>query len=197
MASAGNGGVRPAVEVKVFLGLGSSLGIRERHLQFALDELNATEGVQFLRVSPIYESPHLGLKPGDSEKYPAHLNLVIEIATSLSPETLLKRIQSIEDKSGRERSERWGPRTLDIDILTYEEVTLQTHRLTLPHPGIFDRLFVILPLLALEPNFRMKDGSLLSSRIEDKIIGNQDIRVVNIQLVPSDLENKISKARYE
>ena len=183
--------------MKVYLGLGSSLGDRERHLQFALDELDATEGVQFIRASPLYESPHLGLKPSDSEKYPAHLNLVIEIATSLSPETLIAQIQSIEDKSGRERSERWGPRTLDIDLLTYEGVTLQTDRLTLPHPGIFKRLFVILPLLALEPDFRMKDGTLLSSMIENKTFCNQHIRVVDIQLVTGDLENRTLKARHE
>ena len=165
-----------------YLGLGSSLGDRESYLVNALRQLHRSDGIAVCATSKVYESPHLGLKPGDETKYPAHLNLVAQIETTLSPEALLIATRKIEDLSGRERSERWGPRTLDIDLLTFEGIRCKTETLTLPHPGLTERLFVLLPLLDLEPNFRLEDGTLLSARLEARLESERKLKIFKTHL---------------
>lgn len=145
--------------VTSYLGLGSSLGDRQAHLRDALRRLEMTgPGLHVTAISPIYQSPHLGLKPGDDTRYPPHLNLVARIETDLSPDDLLLRIHAVEADGGRLRSERWGPRTIDIDILLYGDAKVRTSALTLPHPGIAERAFVVVPLADLAPDLRLPDG---------------------------------------
>lgn len=151
---------RPAEWVTGYLGLGSSIGERESHLRSALQRLTS-EGVRVAAVSSIYESPHLGLAPGDSERYPPHLNCVVEVETTLSPMGLLERVLEIERAGGRERAERWSPRTIDIDILLYGARVESSPRLTLPHPGIAERAFVALPLAELAPDTVLRNGQRL------------------------------------
>jgi 2-amino-4-hydroxy-6-hydroxymethyldihydropteridine diphosphokinase len=156
-SSEAEAGDRP---VSVLLGLGASIGDRERNLRDALERL-AAAGVTIRAVSSIYESPHLGLETGDEQRYPPHLNLVAAADTTLQPEELLDLVHSVETAGGRVRTERWGPRTIDIDIIDYGGLELQTERLALPHPGIAKRAFVAIPLLELRPEHRLPDGTLL------------------------------------
>jgi 2-amino-4-hydroxy-6-hydroxymethyldihydropteridine diphosphokinase len=91
-------------------------------------------------------------------RYPPHLNLVARVETDLSPDDLLERLHGVEQAGGRQRTEHWGPRTIDIDILLYGDTVLQTPTLTLPHPGIAERAFVAVPLADLAPDLVLPDG---------------------------------------
>ena len=146
----------------VYLGMGSSLGDRKKSLLQALTRLDGRNELSLMEVSPIYESPHMGLEPGDETKFPSHLNLVAKFETTLSPEKLLEIIHEVEAEGKRDRTLKWGPRTIDIDILDYEGVERLTERLVLPHPCLALRLFVVQPLLDLDPNYRMRNGKKLT-----------------------------------
>lgn len=128
-----------------YLSVGSNMGDRGAHLRFALKALAESEGVQPLRGSSIYETSPWGPVAQDN-----YLNACIQVETSLSPEELLELCQSIEQAAERRREVRWGPRTLDMDILLYDDITLDTPGLTIPHPRMKERLFVLVPLLELE-----------------------------------------------
>lgn len=165
--------------VAAYLGLGSSLGDREGHLRAALRDLEALgPGVRVTAVSPIYESPHLGLQPEDSEGFPPHLNGVARIETTLSPEELLHRVQAVEAAGKRQRTRRWGPRTIDIDILLYDNHTQHSEILTLPHPEIARRAFVLLPLLDIAPDLTLPDGRPLADLKDTPTIRAQHIEQV-------------------
>jgi len=162
--------------VTAYLGLGSSVGDRMAHLRDALSRLESFgSGVQVTAVSPVYQTPHLGLNPGDETRYPPHLNITARIETDLSPEDLLRRIHAVEAAGGRQRTERWGPRTIDIDILLYGDREIQTPTLTLPHPGIAERAFVVVPLADLAPDLHLPDGRPLEVLRSSAAIRSQSI----------------------
>ncbi|MCW3053801.1 MAG: 2-amino-4-hydroxy-6-hydroxymethyldihydropteridinepyrophosphokinae [Chthonomonadales bacterium] len=162
--------------VTAYLGLGSSVGDRLAHLRDALSRLESFgSGIQVTAVSPVYQTPHLGLKPGDETRYPPHLNLAARIETDLSPEDLLLRIHALEAAGGRQRTERWGPRTIDVDILLYGDREIQTPTLTLPHPGIAERAFVVVPLADLAPDLHLPDGRTLEALRSSAVIRSQSI----------------------
>ena len=159
-----------------YLGLGSSLGARRSLLQDAVQRLaDLKPRLEVTGVSPIYEAPHLGLKPEDETRYPAHLNCVVKISTNFTPSELLDWIQAIEEKAGRQRLEKWAPRTLDIDILLYNGLKVQTEELTIPHPGLAERAFVVLPLYDLTPELILPDGSMLAELRRSEVIRKQRI----------------------
>lgn len=133
---------------KVYLGLGSNLGDREHMLQAALDALDAA-GVRIRRVSPVYET-----EPQDLKEQAWFLNLVAEAETDLFPMQLLNRTARIERQLGRKRAVPKGPRTIDIDILLYGNFVIDTPRLTIPHPRLAARRFVLAPLADLAPDLR-------------------------------------------
>ncbi|HZO88938.1 MAG TPA: 2-amino-4-hydroxy-6-hydroxymethyldihydropteridine diphosphokinase [Chthonomonadaceae bacterium] len=176
---------RAAEGTVAYLGLGSSLGDRLSHLREAIRRLRTLgPGVQVEAVSPVYESPHMGLEPGDATKFPPHLNCVVRIRTTLTPVELLERVQQVEEAGKRQRSQRWGPRTIDIDILLYGNRTLRTDRLTLPHPGIAERAFVLYPLADLAPDLTLPGGRTVASLLRSKPILSQPIeRVANDELL--------------
>lgn len=124
-----------------FLGLGSNLGKREEMLREALERLNRREGIQIDRVSDIYETDPVGYTD-----QPPFLNLVCKIRTALSPHELLDTVLEIERELGRERLIRWGPRTVDIDVLLYGSEHIDTPDLSVPHPRLMERAFVLVPL---------------------------------------------------
>jgi 2-amino-4-hydroxy-6-hydroxymethyldihydropteridine diphosphokinase len=133
-----------------FLGLGSNLGDRARHLAEAIRQLRTVEGVRVSALSPVYETKPVGLTD-----QPDFLNLVVAIETSLSPPTLLARCLAIEQALGRKRDVRWGPRTLDIDVLLHGDNVLTGPELILPHPRLTERAFVLVPLATLAPGLRI------------------------------------------
>lgn len=132
----------------VYLSLGSNLGDREGHLRAAVDLLRA-EGIRVLRVSSVYET-----EPMEVADQPWFLNLVVEAETDLFPKQLLARIRKIELGLGRRRERPKGARTIDIDILLYGDAVIETSELTVPHPRLAERRFVLEPLAELIPELR-------------------------------------------
>lgn len=124
--------------------LGANLGDRRAALQGALFGLHATPDIDVRAVSPVYETPAVG------PPAPDYLNAVAVLDCALSPEDLLSAAQRIEAAFGRVRAERWGPRTLDIDLLVVGEVRMRSEQLTLPHPGAATRAFVLAPWVAVD-----------------------------------------------
>lgn len=135
-----------------YLGLGSNLGARTAHLQRAVDRLMEAPAVREVAVSPVYESE--AHTPVDTERAPDYLNAVVRLTTSWTPLQLLEYAQMLEREAGRRRSEerRWAPRTLDVDVLLIGGLTCRTSRLTVPHPRMGERRFVLQPLVDLDPD---------------------------------------------
>ena len=131
---------------RVYLALGSNLGDRRHNLAAALRALPPE--VEISELSRIYETT-----PAYVTNQPLFLNMAVEGYTSLSPTSLLKHLQQIERSLGRERTLRYGPRTIDLDILFYDELILDLPGLTLPHPRMSERDFVLRPLADIAPNF--------------------------------------------
>ncbi len=140
----GNEPVPPSPR-RAFLGLGSNLGDRVRYLQEAVDTLRA---VDLRAVSPVYETEPVG-GPGGQDAY---LNLVTELETARTPHDLLGVCHRLEAAAGRVRDERWGPRTLDVDVLWIDDVTVDEPDLQVPHPRMWERRFVLAPLRDLAPD---------------------------------------------
>jgi 2-amino-4-hydroxy-6-hydroxymethyldihydropteridine diphosphokinase len=134
------------VEVDAWIGLGSNLNDPETRIRTALDDLRRLERCTLHAVSALYRSPPMG--PADQ---PDYVNAVARLATTLSPEALLDALQAIEQRHARVRSRHWGPRTLDLDLLLYGQAVIATPRLSVPHPGIAVRSFVLYPLAELNP----------------------------------------------
>ncbi|MCU1458045.1 MAG: 2-amino-4-hydroxy-6-hydroxymethyldihydropteridine diphosphokinase [Actinomycetia bacterium] len=131
---------------RAFLGLGSNLGDRLGYLQLAVDGLAASPGVELVAVSPVYETAPVG-----GPEQPDYLNAVAEVETTLSARELLAVANAIEAEGERVRKERWGPRTLDIDVLLVGDERHDTSELTVPHPRMSERGFVLAPLADLAP----------------------------------------------
>lgn len=129
-----------------YLSLGSNLGDRLEHLARAVRRLD-TGGFRLLRTSSVYETA-----PQGKTDQPAFLNMVVEMETDQPPRALLGHIQAVEGAGGRLRVERWGPRTIDVDILCYGDLRLNEPGLNLPHPRMGERAFVLAPLLELRPD---------------------------------------------
>ncbi|GLF96069.1 2-amino-4-hydroxy-6-hydroxymethyldihydropteridine diphosphokinase [Streptomyces yaizuensis] len=130
------------------LSLGSNLGNRLETIQGAVDALEDTPGVRVKGVSPVYETDPWGVEPGSQ---PAYFNAVVVLKTTLPPDSLLERAQAVEEAFDRVRTERWGPRTIDVDIVTYAGIVSDDPRLTLPHPRAHERAFVLVPWHDLDP----------------------------------------------
>jgi len=130
-----------------YIGLGSNLGDRLQHLRFAVESLRKTVGCRLLAMSKFISTPPYGY-----EQQGDFLNGCIKIETFLSPGELLNKLQDLENQSGRIRDVRWGPRTLDLDILMYDSWILDTERLYVPHIEMHKRDFVLGPLSEIAPN---------------------------------------------
>ncbi len=136
----------PAEAVPVVLALGTNLGDRLMILRSALEDLRASEGLEVTVVSPVVETDPVG-----GPEQPDYLNAVVLARTTLSPNELLATVNLIEAGHGRERNVRWGPRTLDIDVISYSDLRSYDEQLTLPHPRAHQRAFVLAPWLAADP----------------------------------------------
>lgn len=136
--------------VRAVLAIGGNLGKRRKSIRSGLKALAATKGISKVVCSPLVESPAV-TEAGVDESKPNYMNGVVQIMTTLKPKELLTEIRRIETEHGRIRVERWGSRTLDIDIITYGDVLKATKDLTIPHPRAFERAFVLVPWSLLEP----------------------------------------------
>lgn len=141
---------------KVILALGSNLGERNDTLSTAVADLVDPPEVRLLGVSPVVQT-----KPvGGPEGQPDFLNMVMAVETALTPMELLKHCHSVEQKHHRTREVRWGPRTLDVDVIVFGDVTSDDPVLTIPHPRAAERAFVLYPWSLLEPNARLNGRSV-------------------------------------
>lgn len=130
----------------VYIGLGSNLADPVNQINLAISALNALPSSTVIEQSSLYSSPPMG--PQDQ---PDYVNSVVLLETSLEPHVLLDGLQSIELQQGRVRKRHWGERTIDLDILIYDDRVLDDERLQVPHPGIADRSFVLYPLAEIAP----------------------------------------------
>ena len=135
--------VAPTVAHRAYLALGSNLGDREAFLRDAVAELDGVTA-----MSQVYETDPVGGPDGQG----AYLNMVVEVETTLDPFALLRRCQRIEANAMRQRVVHWGPRTLDVDIVLYDDVEIASESLTIPHPRFDERRFVLEPLSELAPD---------------------------------------------
>lgn len=143
---------------RVWLALGSNLADPLHQVRSALDALAAIPDSKLVACSSLYRTPPYG--PPDQ---PDYLNAAVALDTRLTPESLLDHTQRIELEQGRERKDhRWGPRTLDLDIMLFGDLTLATPRLTVPHYDMHNRAFMLLPLLEIAPDLRLPDGTRLA-----------------------------------
>lgn len=163
---------------RAVLSLGSNLGNRLETLQGAVDAMEDTPGVRVKAVSPVYETEPWGVEPGSQ---PSYLNAVVVLKTTLPPSSLLERAQAVEEAFHRVRAERWGPRTLDIDIVAYSDKVSDDPRLTLPHPHAHERAFVLAPWHDVEPDAQLPgQGSvadLLSATGTGEVVPRPDLEL--------------------
>lgn len=141
-----------------YIGLGSNLGRPRQQISAALDALAQLPDTRLDRYSDFYRSAAIG-----PTGQPDYLNAVARLHTALEPVQLLARLHSIENAQGRERSVRWGPRTLDLDILLYGELILDSADLQIPHPRLAERNFVLYPLYDISPGLRLPNGTPLGA----------------------------------
>ncbi|OAT80710.1 2-amino-4-hydroxy-6-hydroxymethyldihydropteridine diphosphokinase [Desulfotomaculum copahuensis] len=132
--------------VKAYIGIGSNLGDKAANIKKGLDLLAGTPGVRLLRVAPYYRTAPVGYTDQDW-----FVNTAAEVATALPPEDLLAACLEVENRLGRVRTIRWGPRVIDLDLLLYGDRVINWPQLTVPHPRLHERAFVLVPLADLVP----------------------------------------------
>lgn len=168
--------LRPLSDHRAVLALGSNLGESESTIERAVVDLREA-GMRILRVSPLYRTAPVGGPAGQ----PDYVNAVIEVSTSLRPYELLKLCNAVEAAHHRERLVRWGPRTLDIDVIDYEGVVSDDPVLTLPHPRAHERSFVLTPWARMDP-----EAHLLVAR-SDESLGAVNYVPVSVAELSRDL----------
>ncbi|RDV43351.1 2-amino-4-hydroxy-6-hydroxymethyldihydropteridine diphosphokinase [Leifsonia sp. ku-ls] len=158
--------VRMRVGVPAVLAFGSNLGDRAATIRAAVDLLAAEPGVDVRAVSRLYETP--ALRPtGIDEEAPAYLNAVALVRTLLEPLDLLGLVNAVEDRLGRVREERWGDRTIDIDVVDYDGIVSDDDpRIVLPHPRAHERAFVLVPWLDVDPDAQLPGFGAVSALAE-------------------------------
>jgi len=146
----------------VYIGIGSNLNNPQKNARLAINALKQLEHSQLLKVSSLYAS-----KPMGPQDQPDYINAVAQLQTNLSPQGLLKKLQEIELYQGRERKEeRWGPRTLDLDILLFGQQIINEAELSVPHYGMKNRDFVLYPLAEIAENLILPCGSALQDLLK-------------------------------
>ncbi|MFF1546414.1 2-amino-4-hydroxy-6-hydroxymethyldihydropteridine diphosphokinase [Streptomyces sp. NPDC058291] len=148
---------------RAVISLGSNLGNRLETLQGAVDALEDTPGVRIKAVSPVYETEPWGVEPGSQ---PSYFNAVVLLKTTLPPSSLLERAHAVEEAFHRVRDERWGARTLDVDIVAYADVVDDDPHLTLPHPRAHQRAFVLAPWYDVEPEAQLPGHGAVAALLD-------------------------------
>lgn len=156
---------------KVYLSLGSNLGDRARNLEQGL-RLLREGGLVLHKISSVYETYPIGATPEPRYYY----NLAVQAEVELEPYALLTLLQEVERRVGRTPAVRWAPRVLDIDLLLYNHLTLQTPDLTLPHPRMKERAFVLIPLFEIEPDLCLPDGTSVRDLLRRPELQQQEVR---------------------
>lgn len=160
-------------EIQAFLGMGTNLGDRLKQLRQAIAMLQQAKGIQVNQVSSVYQTSPVGYL-----NQPHFFNLVCRIQTVLTPMELLQQTQLIEQKLQRKRTLRWGPRTIDLDILLYGTAIVKRSNLTIPHPRMQERAFVLVPLYELVGDIVIPGTNQLMSQWMNQIPEDQKIKKI-------------------
>jgi 2-amino-4-hydroxy-6-hydroxymethyldihydropteridine diphosphokinase len=171
----------PRGEVFAFLGLGSNIGDRLGHLQLGVDRLDAERRIRVDAVSSIYQTAPVGGPLQD-----CFYNMAVRVATTASPRGLLAACQRAERAAGRVRTVRWGPRTLDVDVLLYGDRRIDTRRLVVPHPRLTERAFALVPLIEVAPGATLPDGRSLV-KVLARLAPIEDMVMIGEQVTSHDL----------
>ncbi|GIN88370.1 2-amino-4-hydroxy-6-hydroxymethyldihydropteridine pyrophosphokinase [Heyndrickxia sporothermodurans] len=155
-----------------YLSIGSNIEDREKNLHEACGLLKCEKGVNILSVSSIYETDPVGYT--DQGKF---LNIAVKVETELIAEDLLDKCLQIEKEMGRIRKIRWGPRTIDLDILLYNNENIETEKLIVPHPRMHERAFVLVPLLEIDPAVQLPNATTPLHQILDEIPDKEGVRL--------------------
>lgn len=154
--------------IEVYLSLGSNIGDKKAYLEEAIIEIGKIAKTELRAVSSFYIT-----KPWGKLEQADFINMVIKIMTSLSAERLLENLQNIEMKMGRQDNGRWGPRIIDIDILLYGDKIIHTEELVVPHPHMKQRLFVLVPLMELNPDLVFPDDGAHIQEVLSKVLDRE------------------------
>ena len=155
---------------KVYLSLGSNIGNRQKYIESAIELIGKTEGIEILKKSELYETSPVGYVEQN-----LFLNTVIKIETDFSAREILKIINKIENELDRKREIRWGPRTIDIDILIFSDKKIDEMDLIIPHKEMLNRLFVLVPLIEIYDREYFEKEKIIERIGELVEIGNQKI----------------------
>ncbi len=155
-----------AASARALVGLGSNVGDRRASLAHAVSLLRGAPSVRVVALSALYETP-----PWGYTAQAPFLNAVLSLDTALGPRQLLVALKSFEARIGRRRTFRWGPRVIDLDLLAYDDLTLDRPGLSLPHPAIPDRAFVLVPLADVDPGYRSPDGRAIPELLASLDLG--------------------------
>ncbi len=168
---------------KVYLSLGSNIGDRYKFLQYGVNSLDQNVNISIKSCSSVYETSPIGFT--DQNDF---LNMVIEIETSLTPSELLVITQGIQQKAGREFKVRWGPRTLDLDILLYNQENIEMDELKIPHPRMFERGFVIIPLKEVAPSLYFSSVGKTIDQVYQELLDKEGVRLWKSPFGEEELE---------
>ncbi len=133
--------------INAFIGIGTNLGDRKKHIAEALERLERRTDIKVIKSSSLYVTEPIGYVGQDW-----FLNCVVEVMTSMPPRELLSHCLSIEEQMGRTRTMQWGPRIIDLDILLYDDTVIEDDELTVPHPNMDKRRFVLVPIVEIAPD---------------------------------------------
>jgi 2-amino-4-hydroxy-6-hydroxymethyldihydropteridine diphosphokinase len=156
----------------VYLSLGSNIGNRLQYLCEAVQMLRSHSQIKVVNISSIYETDPVGY-----EEQALFLNIVVQIETSLNPYSVLEECQSIENELGRKRIIRWGPRTIDLDILLFNYENIVSDKLIIPHPRIEERAFVLVPLIEIAPDMKLPNKPMLLKESLKLLPDREGVRV--------------------
>lgn len=170
----------------VFIGLGSNMGRKEENIRRALELMERGGGMAVAGLAPLYRTDPVGFLDQDW-----FLNTVALVETDLSPHQLLAALMDIENIMGRERTVRWGPRVIDLDILLYGEKTVKAPDLEIPHPRLAERAFVVVPLADLRPDLVLPGGRRASSLAADLAKSQRIERYSRPALIKPGIGNRL------
>ncbi|QQZ09515.1 2-amino-4-hydroxy-6-hydroxymethyldihydropteridine diphosphokinase [Heyndrickxia vini] len=154
-----------------YISMGSNIGDREKNLKDACASLK-DNGLELLAESSVYETDPVGYT--DQGEF---LNIVVKVKTELLPEQLLKKCLEIEKELGRTRDVRWGPRTIDLDILLYNNENVETEHLVIPHPRMHERAFVLVPLIEIDPGAQLPNATIPLRQVLNEIPDKEGVRL--------------------
>jgi 2-amino-4-hydroxy-6-hydroxymethyldihydropteridine diphosphokinase len=157
---------------KAYLSLGSNIGDRNKFLKRAIEELVKVKEINVTAQSSIYETDPVGYTDQDN-----FLNMAVELETSLTANRLLEVCLKIEKELGRKREIKWGPRTLDLDILLFNNENIEAENLIIPHPRMHERAFVLIPLLELNQTLWHPAMNAPLTRVLDEIVDKEGVRL--------------------